>query len=256
MLISDFAIRRPLATVVAMLALVVFGIFALLHLQTDEFPDVNPPIVLTTIVYPGASPDQVEREVLDPVEEAIQGISGVDKVMSEARDGFAQITTIFYFEKDLQEATQDIRDQISTIRTDLPAEMEEPILRRLNPMDRPIVVLALSSESMGTAELTRIADPGVVRELRSVPGVAQVNIAGKLERKLTVELDPAALEATGTSVSQVVQALQLQNLAVPVGRLEGALDERTIRLKGRLSGPQEFEQLVVAERDGQLVRLG
>src|SRR5690606_26076727 len=142
------------------------------------------------------------------------------------------------------------------IRTDLPSEMEETILRRLNPMDRPIVVLALSSASMGTAELTRLADPGVVRELRSVPGVAQVNIAGKLERELTVELDPTALEATGTSVSQVVQALQLQNLAVPVGRVEGALDERTIRLKGRLSGPQEFEQLVVAERDGQLVRLG
>src|SRR5690606_41584168 len=103
------------------------------------------------------------------------------------------------------------------IRTDLPSEMEETILRRLNPMDRPIVVLALSSASMSTAELTRLADPGVVRELRSVPGVAQVNIAGKLERELTVELDPTALEATGTSVSQVVQALQLQNLAVPVG---------------------------------------
>lgn len=256
MLISDFAIKRPLVTIVAMLALVVFGIFALLNLQTDEFPDVNPPIVFTTIVYPGASPDQVEREILDPVEEAIQGISGVDKVIGEARDGFAQITTIFFFEKDLQEATQDIRDQISTIRTDLPAEMEEPVLRRLNPMDRPIVVLALSSETMGTAELTRLADPGVVRELRSVPGVAQVSVVGKLERELTVELAPASLEATGTSVSEVVQALQLQNLAVPVGRVEGALDERTIRLKGRLDGPADFERLVVAERNGQLVRLG
>src|SRR5690606_868129 len=212
--------------------------------------------VFTTIVYPGASPDQVEREILDPVEEAIQGISGVDQVIGEARDGFAQITTLFFFEKDLQEATQDIRDQISTIRSDLPQEMEEPILRRLNPMDRPIVVLSLSSASLTTAELTRLADPGVVRELRSVPGVAQVTISGKLERELTVELDPSRLEATGIAVSDVVQALQLQNLAAPVGRVEGALDERTIRLKGRLDGPEDFERLVVAERGGQLVRLG
>ncbi len=118
MYISDFAIKRPLVTIVSMLALVVFGIVALFNLETDEFPDVNPPIVFTTIIYPGASPDQVEREILDPIEEAIQGISGVDKVYGEARDGFAQLTTMFVFEKDLQEATQDIRDQISLIRSD------------------------------------------------------------------------------------------------------------------------------------------
>ncbi|HEX5831035.1 MAG TPA: efflux RND transporter permease subunit, partial [Gemmatimonadaceae bacterium] len=99
MVISDFAIKRPLITVVAMLALVVFGAFALMRLQTDEFPDVQQPIVLTSIIYPGASPEQVEREILEPIEEAIQGISGVDKVTGEARDGYAQIVTQYVFEK-------------------------------------------------------------------------------------------------------------------------------------------------------------
>ena len=99
MFISDFAIKRPLITVVAMLTLVAFGLVALLQLQTDEFPEIQPPVVLTTIIYPGASPDQVEREILEPIEEGIQSISGVKQIQSEARDGFAQIMTQYVFEK-------------------------------------------------------------------------------------------------------------------------------------------------------------
>ena len=256
MFISDFAIKRPLITVVSMVALVVFGLFALFRLQTDEFPDVQQPIVVASIIYPGASPDQVEREILDPIEEAVQGIAGVDKINGEARDGYAQLVVQYVFEKPIQEQTQDIRDAISLIRQDLPQDMEEPILRRIDPADFPIVSLALVSETLSPAQLTRLADPGITRELRSITGVAQVNVTGSVERELTVQLRPTALQAAGVSVAEVVQALQLQNLAAPVGRIEGALDERTIRLQGRPRGPQDFAQLVVAERGGQLVRLG
>lgn len=256
MFISDYAIKRPLLTVVAMLSLVAFGAVALLMLQTDEFPDVQPPVVLTTIIYPGASPDQVEREILEPIEEAIQGISGVDKITSEARDGFAQIVTTFVFTKDLQVATQDIRDAVSAKRQDLPAEMEEPLYRRFDPTDRPIITLALWSDVLTPAQLTRLADPGITRELRAVPGVANVEVSGGIKREMTVELDPMRLQSAGVTVPQVVQALQSQNLAVPVGRIGGALDERTIRLKGRLDGPEDFAQMVVSQRGAQLVRLG
>lgn len=256
MLISDFAIKRPLLTVVAMLALVGFGLVALTQLETDEFPEVQPPIVLTTIVYPGASPDQVEREVLEPIEEAIQAISGVKSINGEARDGFAQIVTQFVFSKDLQEATQDIRDAISVKRQDLPQEIEEPILKKFNPTDAPIVTLGLASSTLTPAQLTLLADPGITRELRAIPGVADVSITGAVKRELTVNLDPQRLLAAGVSVPQVVGALQAGNLAVPVGRLNGALDERTIRLKGRLDGPQDFMQMVVAEKNGRVIRLG
>jgi HAE1 family hydrophobic/amphiphilic exporter-1 len=256
MLISDFAIKRPLITVVSMLALVGFGLVALFQLQTDEFPEVQPPVVLTTVIYPGASPEQVEREVLDPIEEAIQSISGVKSINGEARDGFAQIITQFVYEKPLQEATQDIRDAISTKRQDLPQEIEEPILRKFNPTDRPIVTLALYSQSLSPAQLTLIADPGLTRELRSIPGVADVSISGGVKRELTVNLDPQRMQAAGVSVPQVVAALQAGNLAVPVGRVSSALDERTIRLKGRLDGPEDFMQLVVTERGWRTVRLG
>ena len=256
MFISDFAIKRPLITVVSMLTLVGFGLVSLFQLKTDEFPEVQPPIVLTTIVYPGASPGQVEREVLEPIEEAIQSIAGVKSINGEARDGFAQITTEFIFSKDLQAATQDIRDAISTKRMDLPQEMEEPILRKFSPTDAPIVTLALFSTSLTPAQLTQIADPGITRELRSIPGVADVQVTGQIKRELTISLDPQRLQSAGVSVPQVVGALQTGNLAVPVGRVNGALDERTIRLQGRLDSPQDFMQLVVSERGGRVVRLG
>ena len=190
MLISDFAIKRPLITVVSMLALAVFGIFALMKLKTDEFPDVAPPFVSVGILYPGASPDIVEKQILDPVEEQIQAISGVKQVMGKAYDGYAFILVEFLFEKDLNEASQDIRDGISTIRADLPVEMKEPIIKKENDTDRPIVSLALSSTSLTPAELTRLVDPGITRELRSLPGVADVLVFGKQDRELTVELKP------------------------------------------------------------------
>ena len=256
MVISDFAIKRPIITVVSMLALVIFGIFALMRLQTDEFPDVAPPVVTVGLLYPGASPDGVEREVLDPVEEAISSISGVKKVWGKAEDGFGTIMIEFEFAKPLSEATQDVRDAISGIRADLPTELEEPIIRKFNDTDLPIVSLALSSTSLTPAELTRLADPGITRLLRSIPGVAEVQVSGNVERELTVQIRPEALQSAGVGVSDVVQALALQNLAAPVGRVTSALEERSIRLKGRLESPAEFAQLVVAERNGQLIRLG
>ena len=256
MFISDFAIKKPLITVVAMVTLAVFGLFALFKLKTDEFPDIAPPMVTVGIPYPGASPDGVEKEILDPIEEQISSISGVKHVNGSAYDGFGFIFVEFQFGKDLAEASQDLRDAISAKRADLPAEMKEPILKKFNDTDRPIVSLALSSSTLSQAELTRLADPTITRELRSLPGVAEVVVSGKVERELTVELDPPRMQSAGVSVGQIVQALQLQNLAAPVGRVTGAMDERSIRLKGRLENAQEFKQLIVVERNGISTRLG
>ncbi|HJP85366.1 MAG TPA: efflux RND transporter permease subunit [Gemmatimonadaceae bacterium] len=256
MVISDFAIKRPMITVVTMVALVVFGLFALWRLQTDEFPDIQQPVVLTFIPYPGASPEGVEREVLKPVEDAIKGISGVDQIFGTAGDGYAQIITLFLFEKDPQVGTQDIRDAISGIRQDLPVEMKEPVLQRFDPADIPIVSITMNSQTMTPAQLTRLADPDITSKLKGIPGVAQVQLVGGVKREMTIQLKPEALQAAGISVGEVVGALQAQNLAVPVGRVNGELQERTIRLEGRLEGPQDFENLVVTERNGQIVRLG
>ena len=256
MYISDTAIKRPVLTIVAMLMCVVFGLVALVQLDTDEFPEIDAPVVAVSVIYPGASPDVVEREVVDQIEEAIAGISGVDRMRSSSLDNFGTILVEFDFSKDPRVASQEIRDKISTIRNELPPEMEEPVLTQFDPADQPIVSLTLSSPGLDSAELTRLADPGITRRLRGINGVASVNLAGAVERELVVELRPRDLQASGIGVGQVVQALQTQNLAVPVGRLEGALDERTIRLRGRLDQATEFKDIVVTQTGGRTVRLG
>jgi HAE1 family hydrophobic/amphiphilic exporter-1 len=256
MFISDTAIKRPVLTIVAMLLCVVFGLVALVQLDTDEYPEIDAPVVVIAIPYPGASPDVVEREVIDPIEEVISGISGVDKMRSNSLDSYATIIVEFDFSKDPRLATQEVRDKISEIRNELPTEMEEPILTQFDPADRPILSLTLSSPGLTGAELTRIADPDITRRLRAVSGVASVDLVGAIERELVVEIRPRDLQATGVSVAQLVQALQSQNLASPVGRLAGQLDERTIRLKGRLDSPADFKQLVVSQSNGRIIRLG
>ena len=256
MFISDLAIRRPVLTIVSMLALVVFGLVSFVLLQTDEFPDVAVPIVVVATPYPGASPDNVEREIVEPIEEALSGISGVTRVTSNALDGFALIMVEFDFDRNLQEATQDIRDKLNEVRNDLPVEMEEPVLTRINPVDFPIVSAALSSDTMSVEELSLIADPGISRRLRALSGVGSVDVVGAETREMTINIRPDALAAANIGVNEVVGALSLQNLAAPVGRLLGTNDERTIRLGGRALTADDFRRIVVATRNGQIVRLG
>src|SRR5256885_473453 len=256
MFISDFAIKRPIITVVTMIALIVFGFAAFRRLDTDEFPDIDSPIVFVAIAYPGASPDVVEREVVNRVEDKISGISGVDKINSTSTDGFAQIIVQFVFSKPVDQATQDIRDAISAVRSQLPAEILEPIIQRFDPNQLPIVSLALTSSVLSPPQLTQLADPGIASELRAIAGVAQVNVVGGDSAQLNINVRPTDLSAFGVGIEQVVNAVRAQNLAAPVGQVNSALEQRSIRLEGRFEHPEEFTQLVVAQRGGQLIPLG
>src|SRR5690625_2708911 len=256
MFISDFAIRQPIVTIVATLALVIFGTIALLNLQTDEFPEITPPVISILVPYPGAAPGEVEREIVDPIEDAIASISGVDEINSTSLDGFAQFIVEFDFGKDIPEASQEVRDAISSIRGDLPTEMEEPIISRFDPDLMPSVSLALASDDLSTKELTALADPGISGTLSGITGVANVDVAGGIDPEINVFLEPEALHAAGVGVAEVVLALQSQNLAAPVGRVDSESEEKSLRLLGRLADVEGFERLVVTERNGELIRLG
>lgn len=256
MFISDFAIKRPIVTVVVMAALVIFGIAALARTDVDELPDIQMPVVFVAVPYPGASPDQVEREVVDRMEEAFQGLNGIDQITSTSTDGFATIIVQFVFGKNTDQATTDVRDAISGVRDKLPVEMKEPIIKKFDPSDQPIVSLSMSSNVLKPNELTILADPGITRQMQGLQGVAQVTVSGGVAREISVNVIPNRLRAAKVSVSDVVNALNAQNLAVPVGRIVGGLDERSIRLRGRLDDPQQFANLVVAQRGGQVIHLG
>ena len=256
MFVSDFAIRRPIVTVVTMIALVVFGLASLARLDTDEFPDIDAPIVFVAIAYPGAAPDVVEREVVTRIEDKISGISGIDKINSTSTDGFAQIIVQFVFSKAVEQATQDIRDAISAVRAQLPAEILEPIIQRFDPNQLPIVSLALTSSVLTPPQLTQIAEQTIAGDLRAIGGVAQVNVVGGDSAQLNVNVRPTDLAALGVGIDQVVTAIRSQNLAAPVGNVNSPLEQRSIRLEGRLERPEDFNALVIGQRGGQLITLG
>lgn len=256
MILSDFSIKRPLVVVVVTITLMLFGYFALTNLKTNQFPDVQPPVLVVNVPYPGASPETVEREILNRVEDSMSTIPGIRDIRSYARDSSATIVVVFEFDKDLTAAAQELRDSISTVRDKLPTEMKEPFINRADPNTQPVISLALSSDNKTPLELSRIADIEIARVLRSVPGVSLVTLEGELEREMTVFLNTNAMREAKISAAEVTNALRSQNLAAPVGRLVDGLQEQSIRIQGRLRDVAEFEQMVVKQNGDQAIRLG
>lgn len=256
MFLSDFSIKRPLATLVIVLMLMALGVLALQKLRINEIPDVEQPVASIQITYPGASPDTVEREVINRIERALQGIGGVTEIRSTAKDSDAQISVVFSFKKNMIEATDEIRNAIASVRYKLPVEMREPVIRRRDPSAQPIMDLALSSSALPHSAISRLAEDELADKLRAVPGVSIVTVTGATKRELSVLLRAEKLREYNISVAEVTDAVRLQNANAPVGRIVGPLKDQSIRLVGRIETPQDFSQLVVRRRGDEIVRLG
>ncbi|MFC4654265.1 efflux RND transporter permease subunit [Rheinheimera marina] len=255
MFLSDFSIKRPMVVVAVTLAMMLFGYFAMTNLKTNQFPDVQPPVLVMTIPYPGASPETVEREILNRVEDSMATITGMRELRSYARDSNAVIVAIFEFDKNMIEAAQELRDAVAMVRDKLPTEMKEPFIQRQDPNDMPILSLALSATSIDAIELSQIAEHQIAREIRAVPGVALVNLEGEKEREMTIFLNSNAMREANVSAMEVVNALRAQNIAAPVGRVINGMQEQGIRIQGRLRDVREFEQMVVKRNGDQAIRL-
>lgn len=256
MILSDFSIKRPLVVIALTIALMIFGAFALKQLKTNQFPDVQPPILVVNVPYPGASPETVEREILNRLEDSMSTIQGITEIRSYARESSATLVVFFEFNKDLTAAAQELRDSISTVRDKLPTEMKEPFINRIDPNAQPVMSIALSSDKLTPLELSRLADIDIGRELRAINGVALVSLNGELQREMTVFLNSNAMREAKVSAQDVVNALRAQNLASPVGRVINGMEEQSIRLQGRLKDVGEFERMVVKQNGDQAIRLG
>jgi HAE1 family hydrophobic/amphiphilic exporter-1 len=256
MLLSDFSIKRPVTTVVIIITLMCLGLLALKKLRVNQIPDVEQPVMVVNIPYPGASPETVEREIINRVEKSLQSIPQVYQNRSTAFESRAQFVIIFNFKKNMSEAADEIRNAIASVRHKLPIEMREPILRRIDPAAQPIMQLALSSKTQSHAEISRLAEDVLADRFRGIDGVAVVNVNGALRRELSVLLRAQRLREYNVSVTEVVNALREQNTTAPVGRVKGALEEQSIRLVGRIESPKEFEEIVVKRRGNEIVRLG
>ena len=255
MFLSNFSIKRPVATVVLIIALMALGLLALSKLRVNQIPDVEQPVLVVSIPYPGASPDTVEREVVNRIEKSLQGISGVDRVQATAREGSASLTLFFNFNKNMVEAADEVRNAIGSVRYKLPSEIREPVLQRVDPAAQPIMQLALSSDQQGFAAISRLAEDKLAERLRGIAGVAVVSVNGALKRELSVLLHADKLREFEVSVTEVVNALRAQNATAPVGKVRGLLDDQSIRLVGRIESPRAFEQVVIKRRGSELVRL-
>ncbi|HUQ29754.1 MAG TPA: efflux RND transporter permease subunit, partial [Usitatibacter sp.] len=256
MLLSDFSIRRPVSTIVIIIALMCLGLLALNKLRVNQIPDVEQPVMVVVVPYPGASPETVEREIINRVEKSLQSIPQVYQIRSTANESSAQVVIIFNFKKNMSEAADEIRNAIASVRHKLPVEMREPILRRIDPAAQPIMQLALSSDTQTHAEISRLAEDVLSDRFRSIDGVAVVNVNGSLRRELSVLLRAEKLREFNVSVTEVVNALRQQNTTAPVGRIKGTLDEQSIRLVGRIESPKDFNDIVIKRRGNEIVRLG
>jgi hydrophobic/amphiphilic exporter-1 (mainly G- bacteria), HAE1 family len=256
MFLSDFSIKRPVAMIAIIVALMCLGLMAMAQLRVNQIPDVEQPLLVVNITYPGASPETVEREVINRIEKALQSIAGVDEVRSTASEGNARIMLVFKFSKNMVVASDEVRNAIGTVRYKLPIEMREPVLQRVDPSAQPVMQVALSASKQTHAEISRMAEDTLADRFRGIPGVATVDVNGALHRELSVLLRAEKLRTFNVSVAEVVTALRNQNATAPVGKVRGTLEDQSIRLVGRIESPAEFEQIVVQRRGEQIVRLG
>lgn len=255
MFLSDFSIKRPIATIVIIISLMCLGLLALKKLKVNERPNVEIPGLIVSFPYPGASPETVEREIINRVEKSLLSISGADDIDSTANEGGASIWIGFNFNKNMIEASEEVRNAIASVRYKLPTEMREPILRRADPNAQPIMQLALSSKTLSHAEISRMAEDELSDKFRAIDGVAVVSVNGSLKRELSVLLHAQKMREFNVSAAEVVSALRNQNTTAPVGKVKGRLDEQSIRLVGRIESPAEFEQIVIKRRGNEVVRL-
>ncbi|HEX7114710.1 MAG TPA: efflux RND transporter permease subunit [Steroidobacter sp.] len=256
MLLSDFSIKQPVTTVAIIIVVMCLGLLALKNLRVNQIPDVEQPVMVITVPYPGASPETVEREIINRLEKALMSIPQVDEIRSTASESEARIVIIFDFKKDMSAAGDEIRNAIASVRYKLPVEMREPVLYRIDPSAEPIMNLALSSTTQSHGEISRLAEDVLADRLRGIDGVAVVNVEGSLRRELSVLLHADKLREFNVSVSEVVEALRAQNMTAPVGRVKGVLDEQNIRLVGRIERPADFNEIVIKRQGEEIVRLG
>jgi len=254
------SIANPVLATMVMLAFVVLGLFSYQRLKVDQFPEVEFPIVVVQVDYPGASPEIVETEVTRKVEEAVNSIAGINKLYSRSLDGSSVVIIEFNLDVDDRRAAEDVREKMSALRPTLRDEVEEPRVLRFDPASRPVYILALTSPdgSRSAVELSTYADQVLKKRLENVRGVGSVSLVGQVRREVNVYLKPEALEALGVGVEQVVSAVRTENRELPAGALRSRDVERVVQVAGRIAEPADFEKIVVARRGsaGVPVRLG
>ena len=256
MWITRVSIKNPVFAAMVMVGIVVLGIFSYARLRVEQMPDVTLPFMDVETSYPGASPEAVETDVTKPIENAVNTVSGVKRIYSNSREGRSQVFVQFRMGTDITRAIQDSRDKIALVRPSFPRDVKDPQVVRAEIEDnRPTVKLAVLSPTVELRELTALTDQTIVKVLENIPGVAQVDVNGRVTRQILIQVKPSALASLGISVDQVMTAVQNANQDVPAGRITRGHNDSIVRVEGKIKDPAQFARIIVMQQGGGPVYL-
>jgi multidrug efflux pump len=257
MLLSDLSVKRPVFASVVNLLLLVFGIVAISFLALREYPDIDPPIVSVNTSYPGASAEIVETRITQLIEDRISGIEGIKNISSSSRNGRSSVTIEFNLSRDIDAASNDVRERVSRVLNDLPDQAFPPEVAKSNSDEDVVVWYNLRSDNLNVMELTDYADRFIVDPLSIADGVARVNIGGGRSYAMKVWLDRNAMAARGITVTDIERVIRAENVELPAGRVESETRDFDVRVARSFLTPEDFANLTVAAgADGYLVKLG
>src|SRR5689334_9290829 len=254
-MLSELCVRRPVFATMLVMSLVVLGIFSFRDLGVDLFPRADPATVNVALALPGASPDEISSSVIEPMEEAISGVAGIDELSARINEGGGTITVRFVLERDLNDAANDVREKVAGAIKNVPPELLPPVITKVDPDADPVISLIASSDAMSLRTLTEIADKQVSRSIQTVNGVGQVTIAGTRAREIHVVVDIEKLNSYGLSISNVRDAVIAENVEIPGGAVEQGKGQLLLRTLGRIDASADFNNIVVSTKNGTPIRV-
>ncbi|MDR7149475.1 multidrug efflux pump [Hydrogenophaga palleronii] len=256
MQLPEISIRRPVFSTVLSLMVVLVGMVSFDRLTVREYPQIDEPTVTVSTRLGGASSEVIESQVTKVLEDSLAGIEGVDIITSISRQEQSQITVRFKLERDPDSAAADVRDKVSRVRQRLPQDADEPVIAKVEADAQPVVWLALNSDVLTSLELSDLANRYVKPRLQTAPGAADVRIFGERRYSMRIWLDPDRMAAYKLTVQDVEDALRRSNLEVPAGRIESALREFNVTAATDLHTPQQFNEVMIRNVNGQAIRIG
>lgn len=252
--ISELSIRRPVFATVLMLIIILFGVIGYTSLGVREYPSVDKPIISVQVSYPGANADVIMNQITEPLEQNINGIPGIRSLSSSSSQGNCNITIEFELEVDMERAANDVRDKVSRAQRFLPRDCDPPTVSKADADSDPIIRIALASDSRSLLQLTEIAELTVKERLQTISDVSAVDIWGAKRYSMRLWLDPVKMAGYGVTPLDVKQAVDKENVELPSGSIEGDKIELSIRTLGLMSTPKEFNDLIIKESNGNIVR--
>lgn len=253
--LAELCVKRPVfATVLSLVILVVGGVFYK-QLGVDQFPKIDFPVIVVQTTLPGAAPEDVETDISDRIEGAVNTISGIDELRSNSSEGVSQVIIQFSLEKNVDVAAQEVQQKINMVLPELPKGIDPPIVQKFDPDAQPVLFIALRNPNADVREITDLADRVVRRRLESVNGVGQVTLIGGRKRQVNVLVDPVKLKALGIAPAEIGAAINSQNITLPGGRLDISRDYLTVRVNGRVKSLDEMRAVVVRNQQGREIRL-